>query len=182
MRSAPGRFPPHRAPLFPNPRTGFEVSMSETSARRRRRPAAEPAPPARREGRRLVIDLDELEELAGLNCTLAEAAAWFGVSASTLGRRLKEPAYRAVWERGAGKGRVNLRRAQLNLAERSSQMAIFLGRQILGQSDPEKRTEDADGSRARDGRRDARDEIARRIAGIAARAGTPGDPERPDGG
>ena len=157
--------------------------MSDKPTRRRAKPAVAPtgeAPaPARREGRRLVIDLEEVEELAALNCTLAEAAAWFGVSVSTLSRRLKEPAYRKAWDRGTGKGRVNLRRAQLNLAERSATMAIFLGRQILGQTGPEKT---ADGARdSKPGGNTARDEIARRIAGIATRADKKDDPERSDG-
>jgi len=138
------------------------------------------APAPARDGRRLIIDLEELEELAALQCTVPEAAAWFGVSASTLRRRLKEGPWRAAWRRGKGKGRLGLRRAQLTLAEKNATMAIFLGKQILGQDEAQAKA-DEDSDRRRPGRRSARDEIARRIAGIAARGGAPDDPERADG-
>lgn len=144
--------------------------------------AAEGGSPApRRQGRRLVIDLQELEDLAALQGTIAEAAAWFGVSPSTQRRRLKEAPYREAWRRGTGKGRLGLRRAQLSLAEKNATMAIFLGKQILGQDEGRAKphADSADGKAADD--RSARDEIARRIAGIASRGGAPGDPERPDG-
>ena len=139
-------------------------------------------PPARRVGRRIEIDCEELEELACLQCTVGEAAAWFGVSASTLTRRLKEPPYREAWSRGAGKGRLGLRRAQLHLAEKNATMAIFLGKQILGQND-QKREPNGDRDRAaKAADRSARDEIARRIAGIASRDEAAGNSGGADGG
>jgi hypothetical protein len=76
-----------------------------------------------------------LEKLAGLQCTQEEAAAWFGVSLATIKRRLREDKYRAVWENGLGKGRISLRRHQFRQAEKSPAMAIFLGKQYLGQVD-----------------------------------------------
>lgn len=138
-------------------------------------------PPERREDRRLAIDFDKLEELAALNCTLAEAAADLGVSASTLSRRLKEPAYADAWNRGAGKGRVKLRRVQLKLAERSPTMAMHLGRELLGQNGPGKKPNEPSETGSAADKRSARDEIARRIAGIASQGRAPGDPERTDG-
>ncbi len=83
----------------------------------------------------LEIDLEELEKLGGLQCTKEDAAAWFGCSLNTIKRRLREDVYREVWERGLGKGRVSLRRKQMDLAEKNATMAIFLGKQILGQRD-----------------------------------------------
>lgn len=143
--------------------------------------AGSPVGKPRRGGRRIEIDEAELEELACLQCTIAEAAAWFGVSQRTLARRLKEPAYREAWERGAGKGRLGLRRAQLNLAEKNATMAIFLGKQILGQKEQSQKPHGNDESKPKSSDRSARDEIARRIAGIASRGGAGGDPEGPDG-
>ena len=83
----------------------------------------------------IKIDIDELGKLAGLQCTQADAAAWFGCSPDTIKRRLREAKYRDAWEMGLGKGRVSLRRKQMNLADRNATMAIFLGKQYLGQKD-----------------------------------------------
>jgi predicted DNA-binding protein (UPF0251 family) len=143
--------------------------------------AGSPAGKPRRGGRRIEIDAAELEELACLQCTIAEAAAWFSVSQSTLARRLKEPLYAAAWSRGAGKGRLGLRRAQLNLAEKNATMAIFLGKQILGQKEQSGKLHGNDDKTSKPGERPVRDEIARRIAGIASRRRSDGDPEGPDG-
>lgn len=81
------------------------------------------------------IDLAELEKLAGLQCTQEDVAAWFGVSVNTIKRRLREAEYREVWDAGLGKGRVSLRRKQMALADKNATMAIFLGKQYLGQRD-----------------------------------------------
>lgn len=79
--------------------------------------------------------LEELRKLAGLGCTYDDVAAWFKVSRETIIRRMKEPRFRDAWEQGQGRGRVSLRRTQFELAKRSATMAIFLGKQILGQRD-----------------------------------------------
>ena len=43
---------------------------------------------------------------------------------------------RDAWERGQGRGRVSLRRIQYQLAEKgNAPMAIFLGKNLLGQRD-----------------------------------------------
>ena len=53
----------------------------------------------------------------------------------TIERRLEEPKYREAWEAGLGQGRVSLRRTQMAMAEKNATMAIFLGKQYLGQKD-----------------------------------------------
>lgn len=140
-----------------------------------------PAPPAPREAGPPPIDPKRFELLAELNCTPEEAADFLGVAAPTLERWLEHPELAVAWKRGAAKGRVKLRRAQLNLAKHSAAMAIHLGRLILGQNVSEKKPDGASKPGGGAGGRPTRDEIARRIAGIAARRDAPGDPERSDG-
>ena len=93
--------------------------------------------PKKKVGRkRLNIDLVELEKLAGLQCTQKDVAAWFGCSPETIKHRLHDlPEYREAWEAGLGKGRVSIRRKQMRLADTNAAMAIFLGKQYLGQKD-----------------------------------------------
>lgn len=79
------------------------------------------------------LDAETLAELAGIGCTRAEAAAWFGITLAELGRRLREPALKAAWKQGVARGRVRVRRAQFALAERNATMATTLGRLVLGQ-------------------------------------------------
>lgn len=82
-------------------------------------------------------EIVELERLAGLHCTMAEAAAWFKISLDTLQRRFKEEPerYQVAWDRGQQNGKASLRRTQFALAEKNAAMAIFLGKNYLGQRD-----------------------------------------------
>ena len=86
-------------------------------------------------GIRAKIDLKALESLAGMCATDEEIAGFFDVNVRTIERRKKEPAFAEAMERGRAKGKLNLRRIQLKLAETNPAMAIFLGKQLLGQSD-----------------------------------------------
>ena len=86
-----------------------------------------------------AVDLDQLEKLAGLACTIEEAAAFLGVSKRTLLRRLEDPKCKKVWEEGLLKGNVSLRRKQWALAQSDSPSAVtmllHLSRHRLGQND-----------------------------------------------
>lgn len=82
---------------------------------------------------RSPIDIEQLEELATIQCTQAEAAAVLKVSVDTLAKRLKEPEYAEAWERGRQNGRVSLRRRQWK--KDTDTMLIWLGKQYLGQRD-----------------------------------------------
>ena len=82
------------------------------------------------------IDPEELEELASLGCTMHEAACWFDYGEDAFRLRLRDPRLRHAWRRGKGRGRVRLRRAQFNLAEKNTTMAVLLGKRLLGQRDP----------------------------------------------
>ena len=86
--------------------------------------------------KRVRIDLDQLEKLCGLQCTDADIAAWFGVSTRTIENRRKQRKFAETVERGRAKGRISVRRAQMKLLEAgNATMAVWLGKQLLGQRD-----------------------------------------------
>src|ERR1700676_4075285 len=82
------------------------------------------------------IDIDELEKLCMLQCTLAELAAFFGCSEPTIDRRAADPTFRAIMQRGYLKGKISVRRKQMQLLDGgNATMAVWLGKQLLGQRD-----------------------------------------------
>ena len=88
-------------------------------------------------GRKPVsIDLSDLEKLCTMQCTHAEIAAWFHCSVRTIEIYSKKPAFAEVMTVGRAKGRISVRRAQMKLLEAGNvTMAIWLGKQMLGQRD-----------------------------------------------
>lgn len=87
---------------------------------------------------RAEIDKKEFEGLCGLQCTYEEVCDWFGVTQKTLNawcRRTYGKTFSHVFREKRGKGKISLRRMQWQLAEKSPAMAIFLGKNFLGQSD-----------------------------------------------
>lgn len=87
---------------------------------------------------RKEITEKEFEKLCGLHCTKFEIAAWFDISEDTLERRVKEiygETFAAVFAKKKGNGKVSLRRKQWLLADKNAAMAIFLGKNLLGQRD-----------------------------------------------
>ncbi len=89
--------------------------------------------------RALVPDeqtLHKLRVLAEIQTTQGEAASVLGVSRKTLNRFLKrDAAAGAAWEAGRAAGLVTLRKNQFRIAETNATMAIWLGKQYLGQRD-----------------------------------------------
>lgn len=85
---------------------------------------------------KIKIDRKSFEKLCFLQCTLEEVAAFFCCSVDTIERWCKRE-YRASFAEVFGQkrqvGKISLRRAQFRLAERSATMAIFMGKQYLGQ-------------------------------------------------
>jgi len=82
------------------------------------------------------VDLEQLERLCELQCTQAEIASFFRVSVSTIKRLAATPAVRNIIDHGADLGRISIRRRQFKLLrEGSVTMAIWLGKQYLGQRD-----------------------------------------------
>lgn len=87
---------------------------------------------------RIDIPVEELEKLSRLSCTLDEIAAYFSCSRDTIERRMKdEPEVREAIERGRAHGKISLRRKQFQILEKTDNatMAIWLGKNILGQRD-----------------------------------------------
>lgn len=105
---------------------------------------------------RPVIEMDtrELEKLCSLQCTQEEIAAWFGVTRRTIELRVasdklyehsrivdgreytSDMTFKEIMDRGYAQGRISLRRRQFQIAEGgSAAMAIFLGKNLLGQRD-----------------------------------------------
>lgn len=79
-----------------------------------------------------VIDWQLVESLAGIMCTQEEIAAVIGIDLRTLTRNEN---FRPIYEKGRENGKKSLRRIQWEHAKKSSAMAIWLGKQYLGQRD-----------------------------------------------
>lgn len=84
------------------------------------------------------IDKKQFENLCGLQCTLLEICDFFDVEDDTLNswcKRIYGTTFSEVFKIKRGKGQISLRRTQWKLAEKNPTMAIFLGKQYLGQTD-----------------------------------------------
>ena len=87
---------------------------------------------------RKQINKDEFEKLCGIMCTKEEIAGWFKVSEDTIDRFCKREygeSFAVVSKEHSSMGKISLRRSQFKLAEKSPAMAIFLGKNYLGQKD-----------------------------------------------
>ena len=87
---------------------------------------------------RKQIDQKSFESLCGLQCTKEEICGFFGITDKTLEswcKRTYKKGFSDVFKEKRGAGKISLRRSQFRLAEKSAAMAIFLGKQYLGQSD-----------------------------------------------
>ena len=81
---------------------------------------------------KIQLDYELIEKLAGIMCTQEEIAHFCNCSVDTL---LRDPNFATIYKRGKETGKMSLRRMQWKHAEKSFQMAIFLGKQYLGQKD-----------------------------------------------
>ena len=91
------------------------------------------------------IDKKQFENLCGLQCTINEVCDFFDVEDDTLNSWCKKTygtTFSEVFKRKRGKGQISLRRMQWKLAEKNAAMAIFLGKQYLGQKDKIEYTDD----------------------------------------
>ena len=85
-----------------------------------------------------IIDQEQFEKLCGFQCTQEEICSWFDVTDKTLTSWCKETygeSFSEVYSKKREKGKISLRRAQFQLATKSAAMAIFLGKNYLGQTD-----------------------------------------------
>jgi hypothetical protein len=89
------------------------------------------------------IDQKEFEKLCFLQCTKQEFCSWFDTTDKTLERWCKETygmGFSEVFRIKRENGIISLRRTQFQLAEKSPAMAIFLGKNLLGQTDKMEQT------------------------------------------
>jgi len=89
---------------------------------------------------RKPIDLERVEALAKIGATQEEIASDLGISVDTLQRRKN---FAAVYKSGMDQGRMSLRHKQFNLAMAGDKtMLVWLGKQLLGQTDKREVTSD----------------------------------------
>lgn len=92
-----------------------------------------------RRGRpRKKIDNKEFEKLCAMQCTLKEIAGWFKSKPETI-KAWCELTYKKqfseVYEIYSAEGKISLRRNQFRMSKNNPTMAIWLGKQYLGQTD-----------------------------------------------
>ena len=81
---------------------------------------------------RKEVDMGMVERLAQIMCTEDEIAAVMAIDKSTLRR---QPTFDEVYKKGREVGKSSLRRTQWRIAQNNAAMAIWLGKQYLGQTD-----------------------------------------------
>lgn len=85
-----------------------------------------------------VINQKLFENLCGIQCTEAEICGVLECSEDTLNRwckRTYKMTFADTYKSKSQVGKSSLRRAQWKLAEKNASMAIWLGKQYLGQRD-----------------------------------------------
>ena len=90
-----------------------------------------------------AISQKELEKLCALQCTKEEICSFFEISEKTLNawcKRTYKQNFSLVFAQKRQKGKISLRRNQFRIAETNATMAIWLGKQYLGQKDDTKVT------------------------------------------
>ncbi len=86
-----------------------------------------------------TIDWKQLDSLIGIQCTGEECAAVLDIDYDTLNaiikREKKLAGFSEYFKLKRGRGKASLRRRQFKMAENNPTMAIWLGKQYLGQAD-----------------------------------------------
>ena len=86
------------------------------------------------------IDFNLVKNLCGIQCTGEEIASVVNVSYDTLALRIKEvykESFAEYYKKASAGGKASLRRTQFELAKKSPAMCIWLGKQYLGQREPD---------------------------------------------
>ncbi|MEI7998671.1 MAG: hypothetical protein WCH62_04110 [Candidatus Omnitrophota bacterium] len=82
------------------------------------------------------ITLQRIADMAYLNASEAEMSACLGVNQGTfIEFKKNNPEVAQLMESAANEGKLSLRRTQFKMAENNTQMAIFLGKNLLNQSE-----------------------------------------------
>lgn len=81
------------------------------------------------------LDIEQVKQLAAIQCTEEEIASVLGISADTIARRKQsDPEFLLAIESGRMQGKASLKRTQFKVAQNGSvPMLIWLGKQYLGQ-------------------------------------------------
>lgn len=106
-----------------------EIQGEELEARKRRATMGRP---------RKQIDKTEFEKLCCYQFTEKELAAWFGVNVDTIlawCKRTYGMSFSEIFRQKRVIGNILLRKIQWDMAKKSPTMAIFLGKNYLGQKD-----------------------------------------------
>lgn len=88
---------------------------------------------------RKEFDVDQFEKLCQIQATEQEIANWFDMTDDTLNARCKETygkCFSDTYKKYSDTGKMSLRRKQVQIALNGNvTMLIWLGKQMLGQSD-----------------------------------------------
>ena len=88
---------------------------------------------------RLEIDWEKLDKMCAIHCTKREIADVLGISEDTIDRRCREEydcSFAVYYKKHASQGNMSLRRQQFQTAMKGNpSLLIWLGKQILGQTD-----------------------------------------------
>ncbi|MBO7213997.1 MAG: hypothetical protein J6V66_00720 [Clostridia bacterium] len=96
-------------------------------------------PTGRPNGRpRIEINSEQFKKLCELHCTKEEIAGFFSCTEETIDNYCKREhgeSFLGVFKKLSAGGKMSLRRYQFELAKHNASMAIFLGKNLLGQTD-----------------------------------------------
>lgn len=84
------------------------------------------------------IDLKMFETMCGIQCTKEEICNILDINEKTLTRWCNDTygiGFYDIYKKKSATGKMSLRRMQFKLAEKNATMAIFLGKNYLGQKD-----------------------------------------------
>ena len=87
---------------------------------------------------KIEIDTSQFINLCSFQCTLEEIASWFKCSDDTIERWCKRELgvnFAEAYKKYSAGGKISLRRWQFKMAEHNCSMAIWLGKQYLGQKE-----------------------------------------------
>ena len=87
---------------------------------------------------KIEINSEQFKKLCELHCTKEEIAGFFSCSEDTIERYCKKEygeSFAMSFKKLSVGGKMSLRRYQFDLAKHNASMAIFLGKQMLGQRD-----------------------------------------------
>ena len=87
---------------------------------------------------RKEINQKQFENLCALKCHTGQICSFFELTDKTLEnwcKRTYKAGFSEIFRLKRGKGKISLRRAQFQLAQKNANMAIWLGKQYLGQKD-----------------------------------------------